>query len=139
MAGELQHDAILAGNDNPPSHPTGGSLAVAIERVNDTVFNISAVPLAVASAVLTFRGVAGHVTGRALKWQDEVTIFLVVGAVLLSAGAVQARRGHIGIELLAAVLPSRLNAARSLFIDTVSLVFCVIFAWKSGGLLLEAI
>jgi hypothetical protein len=43
----------------------------------------------------------GHLTGRALEWQDEVTIFLVLGAIFLSAAA--------GIEVLPAILPRRLE------------------------------
>ena len=36
-------------------------------------------------------------------------MFLLVGAIFLAARRVQAQRGHIGIEAVAALLPPRAN------------------------------
>ena len=138
MAGGLQHDAILAGDEATQQHE-GGRLRAVLERFNDLLFNLSALALVAAAAVLTVGVVVGHLTGRSLPWQDEVTIFLISGAIFMSAAAVQTRRGHIGIEVLAAILPARANDFRNLLVDAISLLFCIIFAWKSGALLMEAI
>ncbi len=101
-------------------------------------FNLSAIALAVASAVLTGGVIAAHLLGRGIEWQDEAEIFLVLGAVFLSAAAVQARRGHIGIELLGSFLSARSRRRRDVLIDALSLAFAVFMAFKSGALLLEA-
>jgi TRAP-type C4-dicarboxylate transport system permease small subunit len=71
-------------------------------------------------------------------WQDEAAVFLLVGATFMSGAYVQARRGHVGIGLLAGMLPPRWNLFRLKLCDFLSLLFCSFFAWKSWTLWLEA-
>jgi tripartite ATP-independent transporter DctM subunit len=138
MAGGLQHDAILASEIKIAS-PTTGGVAALVGGINEALFKLSALALLAAALVLTFGVIAGHLHGRGVEWQDEVTIFLVAGAMFLSAAAVQERRGHIGIDFLDQMLSPRQNAARKAVVDAVVLAFCLFFAWKAGGLLREAI
>ena len=138
MAVGLEHDAILA-SETPAISVKPGGIAGIVDTVNEAAFTLSAIALLAAAAVLTFGVVVGHTLGTALAWQDEVTIFLIAGAVFLSAAAVQARRGHIGIEVLDHILPPRVNGARRAVVDGVVLVFCLLFAWEAGGLLNEAV
>jgi C4-dicarboxylate transporter, DctM subunit len=137
MAGGLQSDAILGGDARVTVRATG--IARVIETINETVFSISALALVAAALVLTYGVVTGHLTGQNLVWQDEVTIFLLAGATFLSAAAVQARRGHIGIDVLDHTLPPSVNNARKAIVDFLVLAFVLLFAWKSGALLHEAI
>jgi TRAP-type C4-dicarboxylate transport system permease small subunit len=51
---------------------------------------------------------------------------------------VQSYRGHIGIEALASVLPDGVNKVRLIVNDTLSLLFCAFFSWKSWTLWHEA-
>jgi C4-dicarboxylate transporter DctM subunit len=138
MAVGLEHDAILA-SETPAISVKPGGIAGIVDTVNEAAFTLSAIALLAAAAVLTFGVTVGHTLGTALAWQDEVTIFLIAGAVFLSAAAVQARRGHIGIEVLDHILPPRVNGARRAIVDGVVLVFCLLFAWEAGGLLHEAL
>jgi len=139
MSAELRSDAILAENRPLPEALEGKSAAVrAFRWIVDLFFNLSAIALVVASVALTVGVVAGHLLGRALEWQDEVEIFLVAGAVFISAAAVQARRGHVGIEIFSSFLPPGWLNARNLLIDAFSLLFIGFMAWKSGTLLHEA-
>ena len=64
--------------------------------------------------------------------------FLVAGAVFISAAAVQAKRGHIGIEVLGSFLSARWRERRNVLIDALSFVFVAFMAWKSGALVYEA-
>ena len=57
----------------------------------------------------------------------------------MTAAFVQSERGHIGIEALTGLLPSRINRIRLLLVDLASLAFCAFFAWKSWTLLHEAV
>ena len=138
MAGGLQHDAILA-TDVPGKVSTATGIAAAVETINDVMFKFSAIALVAASLVLTIGVVAGHIMGQSLLWQDEVTIFLIAGSIFLSAASVQARRGHVGIEVLDPILPAGVNRARRALVDAIVLAFCLFFAWKSGALLYEAV
>jgi TRAP-type C4-dicarboxylate transport system permease small subunit len=71
-------------------------------------------------------------------WQDELSVFLIVGAVFMSAASIQARRGHIGIEAIVGLLSPQVNHWRQLAVDVVSFLFCAFFSWKSWLLLDEA-
>lgn len=139
MAGGLQHDAILAGADAPVDRSSESTAAAVLRVVNGVLFNLSALALVAASGVLTFGVLAGHLIGRAFEWQDEVMVFLVAGAIYLSAATVQAKRGHIGIEVFGSLLSPRANRVRHVLVDAVTLAFVTIFAWKTGALLHEAI
>ena len=139
MAGGLTHDAILSSGEASYSEASGGLTSRAIAAINWLLFRFSALALVAAGVVLTVCVTLSLVWGWSFAWLDEVTIFLIAGAIFLSAGTVQARRGHIGIEVLAGFLPPGANRARLQVIDALCLLFAAIFAWKSGLLLFEAI
>jgi C4-dicarboxylate transporter DctM subunit len=134
MAIGIQHDAILADETSDATKVRG-----VVALLNDSVFKLSAIALVVAGVVLTIGVLSGHVMGRAIVWQDEVTIFLIVGAVFLSSGFVQDKRGHVGIEVLASYLSPRANHARYLVVDAIAFSFIAIFAFQAGHLLQESI
>jgi C4-dicarboxylate transporter, DctM subunit len=140
MTAELSSDAILGGADGTAN--TGAENATwagnAVRFAANLMFDLSAVALVAASAVLTAGVVAGHILHRGLEWQDEMEIFLVAGAVFLSAAAVQGRRGHIGIEVFGSFLSRRWRERRNLLLDALSLMFIVFMTWKSWALLSEA-
>ncbi len=132
----IHQDAILAADVIPVQ--TASGIPGAVQAISGVLFKISAVALVAAAAVLTFGVIVGHVSDSTLLWQDEVSIFLVAGAMFLSAAAVQGRRGHIGIDLLSHYLSPGADAVRRQIVDALVLFFCIFFAWKSGELLHEA-
>lgn len=136
MGGSIQHDAILAADETRPAEQAGAVRRV-FGAVNAVAFRLSAVALLAAAVVLTFGVITGHVTRQSVLWQDEVTIYLIAGAIFLSAASVQAVRGHVGIDILDHWLPATAGTRR-LVVDALVLFFCVLFAWKSGSLLHEA-
>ena len=106
--------------------------------LNRVLMAASAVALVVASCVLIESVVVRYLFKATTDWQDEMTVFLLVGATFLSSAHVQSLRGHIGIEALAGLLPHSIDHARRLLIDAVSALFCCFFAWKSWTLAHEA-
>lgn len=72
-------------------------------------------------------------------WQDEVSVFLLVGAIFFCGAYVQSQRGHVGIEAIAGMLSPAVNRWRILCNDLVSLAFCTFFSWKSWALFMEAV
>jgi TRAP-type C4-dicarboxylate transport system permease small subunit len=100
---------------------------------------LSAIAIGVAGCVLTWEATARYLFKIPSDWQDELAIFLLVGATFLSAAWVQERRGHIGIQALEAVLPARADRIRRYLSDIVTLAFSVFFSWKSWTLLIEAV
>ena len=79
-----------------------------------------------------------YVLHKSTDWQDETAVFLLVGAIFLSAAQVQAVRGHIGIDAVASLLGARINQWRQFGTDIGSLLFVGFFAWKSFTLTREA-
>ncbi len=119
-----------------PQEPAG--VERVLFRINHAVVVASSVALVVASLVLTYSVVTRYFLHLSTDWQDELSVFLIVGAVFMSAAAIQARRGHVAIEAVVAILPPAVNGVRLLLVDVASLVFCGFFAWKAGLLLEEA-
>jgi TRAP-type C4-dicarboxylate transport system permease small subunit len=125
-----------------PTKPLTGLLGVAatlIERINSAVMTLGGIALIVACLVLTYSVVVRYALKIPTDWQDETAIFLLVGATFLSGAAVQSRRGHVGIEALASILPASVNQARQVLTDLLSALFCAFFSWKSLTLLHEAL
>jgi TRAP-type C4-dicarboxylate transport system permease small subunit len=116
-----------------------GIAARVLARINRLVVILSSVALVVASCVLTYSVVVRYFLHFPTDWQDEMSVFLIIGAVFMSSAAVQANRGHIGIEAVVGLLSRRANRVRQLLVDVASLAFCGYFAWKSWLLLEEAV
>lgn len=107
--------------------------------VNDVMATLSAVAIAVAGVVLTWEVAGRYFFSIPSDWQDELSTFLLIGATFASAAWVQARRGHVAIDALSALLPPAADRMRRLLADLTSLVFVAFFALKCGSLLLEAV
>ena len=115
-----------------------GRLSRALERINRVFAAGSMVAMLVACLILTSSVATRYFFKLPTDWQDEASVFLLVGATFLSGAYVQARRGHIGIGVLAGLLPARWNQLRVWLCDLLSFLFCTFFAWKSWSLWLEA-
>ena len=89
--------------------------------------------------MLTYSVVLRYFSPQPTDWQDEFSVFLLIGVTFMSAAWVQSQRGHIGIEArgdpAAAGAPT---AVRLRLVDVASALFCAFFAWKSWTLLHEA-
>lgn len=106
--------------------------------LNHLIVLLSSIALVAAAGVLTYSVISRYFLHLSTDWQDELSVFLIVGAVFMSAAAVQARRGHIGIEAIVGLLSPRVNHVRQWLVDVASFLFCAFFAWKSWMLLDEA-
>ena len=110
-----------------------------IAWINRVIVILSSIALVLAACVLTYSVIVRYFLKISTDWQDEMSVFLIVGAVFMSAAAIQAQRGHIGIEAIVGLLPRRVNQTRIILVDAASCAFCGFFAWKSITLLNEAI
>jgi TRAP-type C4-dicarboxylate transport system permease small subunit len=131
-------DAVETETLTAPAAGGGGPLGRILDRVNRLIEIASSVALVAAACVLTYSVASRYFLHFSTDWQDELSVFLIVGAVFMSAAAIQARRGHVAIEAIVGLLPPRVNAVRQWLVDVASLVFCGYFAWKSWTLLDEA-
>lgn len=113
-------------------------LAWALRLANRAALVVGMVALLASALVLTYSVFSRYFFKAATDWQDEGAVFLLVGAIFLCGAYVQSFRGHVGIEAVASILPPRINRARMIFVDVLTLLFCAFFAWKSWTLFHEA-
>src|SRR6266436_678921 len=83
-----------------------------IAALNQLIVIVSSVALLGASVVLTYSVIVRYFLKFSTDWQDEMSVFLIIGAVFMSAAAIQAFRGHVAIETIVGLLPKRVNAFR---------------------------
>lgn len=136
-------DAATAGAEARPADEPRlpgilGSLDRTMALLNRVILGLGGLCLVGACLVLTHSVVVRYLLKEPTEWQDEMAVFLIIGATFLSAAGVQAKRGHVAIEALTGLLPPAVNRVRLLLADIVSLAFCLFFAWKSWSLDHEA-
>ena len=121
---------------------TGNPLVAAVERgldvCNILIVALAALALIAACAILSYSVLSRALFHSANYWQDEAAVFLLVGATFMTAGYVQSRRGHIGIEAFVGLLSPMANRIRLWLVDVASFLFCAFFTWKSWTLAHEA-
>jgi TRAP-type C4-dicarboxylate transport system permease small subunit len=108
-----------------------------LASINYLVVLVSSIALVVASIVLTYSVATRYFLKYSTDWQDETAVFLIVGAVFMSAAAIQQRRGHVAIEAIVGLLSPGVNRVRVLLVDIASLAFCGFFSWKSWTLCMK--
>jgi TRAP-type C4-dicarboxylate transport system permease small subunit len=65
----------------------------------------------------------------AVDWSEEVTIYLIVWATLLSGGAITADRAHVSANMLGHLLSPLAQRRLQVSIDVVLLGFCGVMFW----------
>src|ERR1700719_4204560 len=131
-------DAVETETRTATAEDAAGPLERALSRINQVIVIVSSVALVAAACVLTYSVASRYFLHFSTDWQDELSVFLIVGAVFMSAASIQARRGHVAIEAIIGLLPERVNRVRQIVVDIASFAFCAFFAWKSWVLLGEA-
>ena len=121
-----------------PAAVAGGPVGRGLAFVNGIIMVLSSIALVIASFVLTYSVASRYFLHLSTDWQDELSVFLIVGAVFMSSASIQARRGHVAIEAIVGLLPAGVNRVRQILVDGASFAFCAFFAWKSWLLLDEA-
>ena len=98
----MPHDMTSGSKETALEHK--GLFFKALHAFNRLAALMGSVAIGLAACVLTWEATARYLFKIPSDWQDEVTIFLLVGATFLSAGWVQIQRGHVGIQALGGVL-----------------------------------
>ncbi len=138
----MSHGFELEGAAKPgdlvPRNAALAFFSAALDALNRFVLRMSMVALLVTAAVLTYSVVTRYFLKSSTDWQDEASVFMLVGATFMTAAYVQSLRGHVGIEALAGLLPAGVNRVRLVLVDVVSALFCSFYSWKSWTLFHEA-
>lgn len=128
----------LAAPTDVPRRGVLGRIQAVLDPINAALAVASALAVAGAGCVTTWEVIGRYFLGIASDWQDELSIFLLIGATFGSAAWVQARRGHVAIDALGEILPPHLDRLRRSLADLLTFVFVAYFSWKCWQLLVEA-
>jgi TRAP-type C4-dicarboxylate transport system permease small subunit len=121
-----------------PDHRAVAGFSALLDTFNRWLMTLSMFALVLTALVLTYSVVSRYFFRAPTDWQDEASVFMLVGVTFFCTAYVQSYRGHIGIEALSSLLPPRVNAVRMFLVDVFSFLFCLFFAWKSWTLWHEA-
>ena len=138
MSHGFELEPSLAPSTLRPKNAVMAVAGRALNVLNALVLRISMLALVLAAGVLTWSVVTRYFLKSATDWQDEVAVFLLVGATFMTTAHVQSLRGHVGIEAFANLLPPLVNRVRLFLVDIISALFCGFFTWKSWALFHEA-
>lgn len=128
----------LARGPAVPDHPLLARVSRRLDQFNHGLLMLSMGALILTALVLTYSVISRYFFRAPTDWQDEASVFMLVGVTFFCTAYVQSYRGHIGIEALAGLLPRRVNAFRRFLVDAISLLFCGFFSWKSWDMFHEA-
>src|SRR5262249_10942822 len=110
--------------DAAASNPLVAALQRARSFCNRIVVVLAAVALIAACAILSYSVLGRAWFHLANYWQDEASVFLLVGATFMTSAYVQSERGHIGIEAFVGLLSPQVNRIRLWLVDLASFLFC---------------
>jgi TRAP-type C4-dicarboxylate transport system permease small subunit len=86
--------------------------------------------LAIALAVFLGGSALRHASpDNAIDWAEEVSIYCIVWATVLSGSALMHERRHITTDALVSLLPAATRNAIALFVMLLTLAFCTAMAW----------
>ncbi|WP_374046104.1 TRAP transporter small permease [Massilia sp. R2A-15] len=118
--------------------PALAGFSLMLDRFNGVLLKLSMIAMIFTALILTYSVVVRYFFKTPTDWQDEASVFMLVGVTFFCTAYVQSYRGHIGIEALSTLLSPAVNAVRLFIVDLVSFVFCAFFSWKSWALCHEA-
>lgn len=121
-----------------PDHAGLAGFSLVLDRFNSLLLKLSMCAMVLTALILTYSVVSRYFFKVPTDWQDEASVFMLVGATFFCTAYVQSYRGHIGIEALSSLLSPRVNKVRMLIVDVVSCAFCTFFSWKSWAMFHEA-
>ena len=93
----------------------------------------------VAAMLIVVYMVAWRALGNSTYWEIELATYLIVATVLLGSPFCLKTRGHIGVDLLAHMLPARHGLALERVHAVLGIAVCLYLAWMGLELTLEAL
>ena len=123
---------LTAPEGPPDGHPLFAALNRAMQTVNRWLMVPCMLALVAAACILTYSVIARYFLKIPTDWQDEMAVFLLVGATFFSSAYVQQFRGHVGIEAIPGLLSPRVNHVRMIVVDLISFLFAATSAGRAS-------
>jgi TRAP-type C4-dicarboxylate transport system permease small subunit len=111
-------------------HPAWRAFSRTIKAIGNFTGNVGGLLILVSCVAITNEVVWRYFLHQPHTWNLEFNIFLLIGATFLAANYTQMKRGHVGTEVLEAVMSARWNRRRILAGDVLSLLLNVFLSVK---------
>lgn len=113
-------------------------MAKKIEGLNRFIYMISSLAILLSAFILTYEVIMRYVLRTPTIWEIEASVYLTIMATFLAAAYGLKDGAHINIDLVTRLLPPKFNTKLSMVTSALSLVFCILIAWKGWGMWWEA-
>jgi TRAP-type C4-dicarboxylate transport system permease small subunit len=109
----------------------------AVDRLSKALAVVASFFMAAATLIVCWM-VIWRATGHSTYWEIEMAVYLIVAAVLVGSPYCLMTRGHIGVDLLSALLSGANRQRLERALAVLGFVVCLYLAWKGLDLTLEA-
>lgn len=113
-------------------------LAKKIEGLNRFIYMISSLAILLSAFILTYEVIMRYVLRTPTIWEIEASVYLTIMATFLAAAYGLKDGAHINIDLVTRLLPPKFNTKLSMVTSALSLIFCILIAWKGWEMWWEA-
>jgi TRAP-type C4-dicarboxylate transport system permease small subunit len=109
----------------------------AIDRLADILAIIAGAMVLLAVLIVTYMVVV-RMGGASNYWEIEASIYLSIGAIFLASPYCLRTGGHVGVDMLPALMGPRLRKHWRLTLKLIGLAVCLYLAWVGAHLTQEA-
>lgn len=113
-------------------------LAKKIEGLNRFIYMISSLAILLSAFILTYEVIMRYILRTPTIWEIEASVYLTIMATFLAAAYGLKDGAHINIDLVTRLLPPKFNTKLSMVTSALSLIFCILIAWKGWEMWWEA-
>ncbi|MGE0154852.1 MAG: TRAP transporter small permease subunit [Reyranellaceae bacterium] len=108
-----------------------------VDRLADILAIVAGAMVFLAVLIVTYM-VAVRLSGQSNYWELEASIYLSIGAIFLASPYCLRTGGHVGVDMLPALMGPRLRRSWRLTLKLVGLAVCLYLAWVGAEYTLEA-
>ena len=109
-----------------------------IENLNRILYHVSSLAIVLSAFILTYEVIVRYILRIPTIWEIESSVYLTIMATYLGAAYGLKDGAHINIDLVTRLLPGAFTEKLSLVTSMISLVFCLLLAWKGWVMWWEA-
>lgn len=109
-----------------------------IDKLDRVAYFACALALLLSAFVLTYEVIVRYILRIPTIWEIEFSVFLTIMATFVGAAYGLKDGAHVNIDLVIRLLPTGVKRRLSIVTSILSLIFCVLIAWKGWEMWWEA-
>jgi TRAP-type C4-dicarboxylate transport system permease small subunit len=106
--------------------------------LNRVAYIFCGIAVLLSAFILTYEVIVRYVLRVATIWEIEISVFLTIMATFIGAAYGLKDGAHVNIDLVTRLLPTSVQRKLSSVTSILSLIFCILIAWKGWEMWWEA-